>query len=322
MFRRIEPSTNTYNGSNIFIISGNNNNNEVNSHVAASSTTPDRQASQNARVAEAVETPLLNICEYCDQVSIHKAAIACDSCKGKMYRMAASVHGLTPEEVEDLLLTAERRNKITTAPPTVRTRVFRKGKNRGKVIPGLNCQACGAISTPEWRRGPSGKKDYCNACGLHYAKQLRWEKNVQVLTPGDSNVSSISNLLAQENPAEEPTTFWKPDSIASQDQIPEKPWNHDIREEEPVQEEEQNQVEELLVLRRELSSGPKKNVNRLKDQVSGSTSASSRSKKLRATDHSSLAVVTKLLVNELEVPPQELPEIVTPAGTIEWVFNR
>lgn len=32
------------------------------------------------------------------------------------------------------------------------------------------CLACGATSTPEWRKGPLGRRTLCNACGLCYAK--------------------------------------------------------------------------------------------------------------------------------------------------------
>ena len=32
------------------------------------------------------------------------------------------------------------------------------------------CTFCGVTSTPEWRRGPAGRKTLCNACGLHYSK--------------------------------------------------------------------------------------------------------------------------------------------------------
>ncbi|PGH11619.1 hypothetical protein AJ79_04759 [Helicocarpus griseus UAMH5409] len=33
------------------------------------------------------------------------------------------------------------------------------------------CTDCGTFSSPEWRKGPSGKKTLCNACGLRWAKQ-------------------------------------------------------------------------------------------------------------------------------------------------------
>ncbi|PYH41116.1 GATA transcription factor LreA [Aspergillus saccharolyticus JOP 1030-1] len=35
------------------------------------------------------------------------------------------------------------------------------------------CSMCGAKTTPEWRRGPSGNRDLCNSCGLRWAKQQR-----------------------------------------------------------------------------------------------------------------------------------------------------
>ncbi|EMD34132.1 hypothetical protein CERSUDRAFT_117628 [Gelatoporia subvermispora B] len=34
----------------------------------------------------------------------------------------------------------------------------------------LQCSSCKTTHSPEWRKGPSGKKDLCNACGLRYAR--------------------------------------------------------------------------------------------------------------------------------------------------------
>ncbi|ODV78082.1 uncharacterized protein CANTADRAFT_295474 [Suhomyces tanzawaensis NRRL Y-17324] len=34
----------------------------------------------------------------------------------------------------------------------------------------INCHHCGSNSTPEWRRGPTGMRTLCNACGLFYSK--------------------------------------------------------------------------------------------------------------------------------------------------------
>lgn len=34
------------------------------------------------------------------------------------------------------------------------------------------CSSCGQSNSPEWRRGPSGHKTLCNACGLRYARSL------------------------------------------------------------------------------------------------------------------------------------------------------
>ncbi len=71
----------------------------------------------------------------------------------------------------------------------------------------LHCHVCGVTDTPEWRRGPDGDHTYrapyivcaevlrahahdtyilssiqsrlCNACGLHYAKALKKEKEAR-----------------------------------------------------------------------------------------------------------------------------------------------
>lgn len=40
------------------------------------------------------------------------------------------------------------------------------------------CQKCGAMKTPEWRRGPDGPRTLCNACGLFYAKLIKEKKNI------------------------------------------------------------------------------------------------------------------------------------------------
>eukprot|EP01113_Clastostelium_recurvatum_P023428 TRINITY_DN2798_c0_g1_i2.p1 TRINITY_DN2798_c0_g1~~TRINITY_DN2798_c0_g1_i2.p1 ORF type:complete len:378 (+),score=118.47 TRINITY_DN2798_c0_g1_i2:346-1479(+) len=45
------------------------------------------------------------------------------------------------------------------------------------------CRHCGATHTPEWRRGPDGKKSLCNACGLHYSKVVKRETEL-VVTEG------------------------------------------------------------------------------------------------------------------------------------------
>ncbi|KAI8324750.1 hypothetical protein GQ54DRAFT_295920 [Martensiomyces pterosporus] len=34
------------------------------------------------------------------------------------------------------------------------------------------CKSCGTDSSPEWRKGPTGHKTLCNACGLRYARSI------------------------------------------------------------------------------------------------------------------------------------------------------
>ncbi|KAF5367429.1 hypothetical protein D9758_003673 [Tetrapyrgos nigripes] len=47
----------------------------------------------------------------------------------------------------------------------------REGRGHGNRPAGiLKCSSCKATTSPEWRKGPSGKKELCNACGLRYAR--------------------------------------------------------------------------------------------------------------------------------------------------------
>ncbi|KAI9320460.1 hypothetical protein BX666DRAFT_1908290 [Dichotomocladium elegans] len=34
------------------------------------------------------------------------------------------------------------------------------------------CEACGTRTSPEWRKGPSGSRTLCNACGLRYRRSI------------------------------------------------------------------------------------------------------------------------------------------------------
>ena len=40
------------------------------------------------------------------------------------------------------------------------------------------CTECGAMESPEWRKGPKGPKTLCNACGLRWAKKTRKEEGL------------------------------------------------------------------------------------------------------------------------------------------------
>ncbi|MCJ1306672.1 hypothetical protein MMC25_000315 [Agyrium rufum] len=50
-------------------------------------------------------------------------------------------------------------------------------KRRGKNAAPGRCHSCNRAETPEWRRGPDGARTLCNACGLHFAKLQRKNKN-------------------------------------------------------------------------------------------------------------------------------------------------
>lgn len=42
-----------------------------------------------------------------------------------------------------------------------------------------SCDECGAVESPEWRKGPKGPKTLCNACGLRWAKKTRKEEGTK-----------------------------------------------------------------------------------------------------------------------------------------------
>lgn len=70
------------------------------------------------------------------------------------------------------------------------------GKRR-KDQPPEKCQKCGISKTPEWRRGPDGRKSMCNACGLQYSKQRR--KEVRVPFSNTQHRASIHNIVETQN---------------------------------------------------------------------------------------------------------------------------
>lgn len=81
----------------------------------------------------------------------------------------------------------KRRNRKRQVPGETQTDVRRLAKRararqnaqrRLQAILGAHmyCHACGTTETPEWRRGPDGNKSLCNACGLHFAKIVRTER--------------------------------------------------------------------------------------------------------------------------------------------------
>ncbi|KXS09899.1 hypothetical protein M427DRAFT_149316 [Gonapodya prolifera JEL478] len=49
--------------------------------------------------------------------------------------------------------------------------VTRKPRQGSVDDPVHGCEECGITSSPEWRKGPSGMKTLCNACGLRYARK-------------------------------------------------------------------------------------------------------------------------------------------------------
>ncbi|KAI8990820.1 hypothetical protein BDF20DRAFT_996821 [Mycotypha africana] len=66
--------------------------------------------------------------------------------------------------------------------------------NRNKLyIPSRNyCQNCGTSSSPEWRKGPSGHKTLCNACGLRYSRSLA--RQARIITNNNNDKPTKRHL--------------------------------------------------------------------------------------------------------------------------------
>ncbi|KAM6504195.1 hypothetical protein JOM56_001138 [Amanita muscaria] len=60
------------------------------------------------------------------------------------------------------------RRRVSPGSTRDRYSTGRTGSNRPMGV--LRCSSCKATQSPEWRKGPSGKKELCNACGLRYAR--------------------------------------------------------------------------------------------------------------------------------------------------------
>ncbi|KAJ3037214.1 transcriptional regulator swi6 [Rhizophlyctis rosea] len=57
---------------------------------------------------------------------------------------------------------------------------------------GKCCEGCGVTSTPQWRRGPSGKRTLCNACGVKWTfGRLKSGAQGQAIPPPDESDNSI-----------------------------------------------------------------------------------------------------------------------------------
>ncbi|KAI5467416.1 cutinase gene palindrome-binding protein [Mariannaea sp. PMI_226] len=115
-----------------------------------------------------------------------------DSLRDKMARYEGSSHAETIEMLTGLrYIEGERSRGITTgnASPTLikgdagiaipMDRDPRTGEKKKKLKTSEEyvCTDCGTLDSPEWRKGPSGPKTLCNACGLRWAKKEKKKIN-------------------------------------------------------------------------------------------------------------------------------------------------
>ncbi|TQV96250.1 hypothetical protein V2A60_003324 [Cordyceps javanica] len=126
-----------------------------------------------------------------------------DSLRDKMARYEGASHVETIEMLTGLrYIEGERSHGITTgntspalikgdagiAIPKDRDGRLGEKKKKLKVSEEYVCTDCGTLDSPEWRKGPSGPKTLCNACGLRWAKK---EKKRSKLNSGSQPTPSI-----------------------------------------------------------------------------------------------------------------------------------
>ncbi|KAK2594558.1 white collar 2 type of transcription factor [Conoideocrella luteorostrata] len=126
------------------------------------------------------------------------AARRSDSLGDKMARYEGNSHAETIEMLTGLrYLEGERSRGITTggrSPTLIRgdagiaiplDRDSRAGEKKKKLKTAEEyvCTDCGTLDSPEWRKGPSGPKTLCNACGLRWAKKEKKRNNSSQKAP-------------------------------------------------------------------------------------------------------------------------------------------
>ncbi|KAJ3301818.1 hypothetical protein HDV03_000285, partial [Kappamyces sp. JEL0829] len=72
---------------------------------------------------------------------------------------------------------------------------------------GRKCQYCGATETPQWRRGPGGKRTLCNACGVKWSSgRLHIPKNM-IPPPPQAPVQNTSETESHHNSSDPASGF-------------------------------------------------------------------------------------------------------------------
>jgi len=57
------------------------------------------------------------------------------------------------------------------------------------------CEMCGKTQSPEWRKGPSGEKSLCNACGLKYARSVKRKNKLAAAAALTAAATTVSPFM-------------------------------------------------------------------------------------------------------------------------------
>lgn len=151
-------------------------------------TTSSESAQPNADVLAMPPPakPILGISLTRQNLADVTASSAPDSIKDKMARYEGATHSETIEMLTGLRYQdGERSVGISTgdmsptlirgdagiAIPVDKDGRANEKKKKLKIADEYVCTDCGTLDSPEWRKGPSGPKTLCNACGLRWTKK-------------------------------------------------------------------------------------------------------------------------------------------------------
>ena len=93
---------------------------------------------------------------------------------GLRYREGERAHGISTGGTSPALIRGDAGIDIPadkTDPRYGGSSYLDKKPKKVKSADEFVCTDCGTLDSPEWRRGPSGPKTLCNACGLRWAKK-------------------------------------------------------------------------------------------------------------------------------------------------------
>ena len=132
-----------------------------------------------------------------DKMARYEGASHVDSIEmltGLRYREGERAHGISTGGTSPALIRGDAGIDIPadkTDPRYAGSSYLDKKAKKIKTAEEYVCTDCGTLDSPEWRRGPSGPKTLCNACGLRWAKK---EKKKTGAGEGGGSGNGVSNV--------------------------------------------------------------------------------------------------------------------------------
>ncbi|KAH8813272.1 hypothetical protein F5884DRAFT_726929 [Xylogone sp. PMI_703] len=97
---------------------------------------------------------------------------------GLKYREGERSYGLSTGDTGPTVIKSDSGNSASSD----RDAKINEKKKKVKIPDEYVCTDCGTLDSPEWRKGPSGPKTLCNACGLRWAKKEKKNKTHDLAT--------------------------------------------------------------------------------------------------------------------------------------------